>query len=117
MAAMGREDAAASFDPLRPKLMRVAYRMLGSVADAEDVLQDAFIRWMGADRSEVRASISREGESAAFPFLRSFLFMVSGAFFMVAVARLYLSIACQHVAPSHLAFISNRGPRGHRYRK
>ncbi len=48
------EDAAASFDPLRPKLMRVAYRMLGSVADAEDVLQEAFIRWMGADRSEVR---------------------------------------------------------------
>jgi RNA polymerase sigma-70 factor, ECF subfamily len=47
-------DAAASFDPLRPKLMRVAYRMLGSVADAEDVLQEAFIRWMGADRSAVR---------------------------------------------------------------
>ena len=48
------QDAAASFDPLRPKLMRVAYRMLGSVADAEDVVQEAFIRWMGADRSEVR---------------------------------------------------------------
>jgi RNA polymerase sigma-70 factor, ECF subfamily len=53
-AGAGHEDAAASFDPLRPKLMRVAYRMLGSVADAEDVLQEAFIRWMGADRSEVR---------------------------------------------------------------
>jgi RNA polymerase sigma-70 factor, ECF subfamily len=53
-AAAGHEDAAASFDPLRPKLMRVAYRMLGSVADAEDVLQEAFIRWMGADRREVR---------------------------------------------------------------
>ncbi len=49
-----REDAAAGFDPLRPKLMRVAYRMLGSVADAEDVLQEAFIRWMGADRGAVR---------------------------------------------------------------
>jgi RNA polymerase sigma-70 factor (ECF subfamily) len=48
------EDAAASFDPLRPKLMRVAYRMLGSVADAEDVLQEAFIRWMKADRGAVR---------------------------------------------------------------
>ena len=54
MADVGHEDAAASFDPLRPKLMRVAYRMLGSVADAEDVIQEAFIRWMGADRSEVR---------------------------------------------------------------
>jgi len=49
-----REDAAGSFDPLRPKLMRVAYRMLGSVADAEDVLQEAFIRWMKADRGDVR---------------------------------------------------------------
>jgi RNA polymerase sigma-70 factor (ECF subfamily) len=48
------QDAAASFDPLRPKLMRVAYRMLGSVADAEDILQEAFIRWMRADRGEVR---------------------------------------------------------------
>lgn len=54
MAATGQEDAAASFDPLRPKLMRVAYRMLGSVADAEDMMQEAFIRWMKADRSEVR---------------------------------------------------------------
>ncbi len=49
-----RGDAAASFDPLRPRLIRVAYRMLGSVADAEDVVQEAFIRWMGTDRAEVR---------------------------------------------------------------
>jgi RNA polymerase sigma factor (sigma-70 family) len=47
-------DAAVSFDPLRPLLTRVAYRMLGSVADAEDVVQDAFIRWLGTDRAEVR---------------------------------------------------------------
>ena len=47
-------DAAASFDPLRPLLTRVAYRMLGSVADAEDVVQDAFIRWLGTDRGAVR---------------------------------------------------------------
>ena len=53
------EDAAVSFDPLRPLLTRVAYRMLGSVADAEDVVQDAFIRWLGTDRGAVR-------ESAAF---------------------------------------------------
>jgi RNA polymerase sigma-70 factor (ECF subfamily) len=46
-------DAAESFDPLRPKLARVAYRMLGSVADAEDVVQEAFIRWLGADRTAV----------------------------------------------------------------
>lgn len=42
------------FEPLRPMLVRVAYRMLGSVADAEDVVQDAFLRWMGTDRNEVR---------------------------------------------------------------
>lgn len=54
MAGSATEDAAAGFDPLRPKLMRVAYRMLGSVADAEDMVQEAFIRWMGADRSAVR---------------------------------------------------------------
>ena len=46
--------AAAAFAPLRPRLVRVAYRMLGSVADAEDVVQEAFIRWMGADRAAVR---------------------------------------------------------------
>ncbi|MEP9357385.1 sigma-70 family RNA polymerase sigma factor [Sphingomonas sp. KR3-1] len=47
-------DAAASFDPLRPRLARIAYRMLGSVADAEDVVQDAFLRWLDADRGQVR---------------------------------------------------------------
>jgi len=47
-------DAAVSFDPLRPKLQRVAYRMLGSVADAEDVVQETFIRWMSTERGEIR---------------------------------------------------------------
>ena len=57
MSGLGHEqhsDAAESFDPLRPKLMRIAYRMLGSVADAEDIVQEAFIRWMKTDRAEVR---------------------------------------------------------------
>jgi RNA polymerase sigma-70 factor, ECF subfamily len=48
------QEAARVFDPLRPKLIRVAYRMLGSLADSEDVVQDAFIRWLGTDRSAVR---------------------------------------------------------------
>jgi RNA polymerase sigma-70 factor (ECF subfamily) len=47
-------EAAAEFDALRPKLVRVAYRMLGSVADAEDVVQDAWLRWQAADRATVR---------------------------------------------------------------
>ena len=46
--------AGAAFDPLRPRLIRIAYRMLGSVADAEDVVQEAFIRWMQVDREAVR---------------------------------------------------------------
>jgi RNA polymerase sigma-70 factor (ECF subfamily) len=46
-------DAGASFDPLRPRLIRIAYRMLGSVADAEDAVQDAFLRWLGVDRAAV----------------------------------------------------------------
>ncbi|MCG5480365.1 sigma-70 family RNA polymerase sigma factor [Sinorhizobium alkalisoli] len=54
MSGVANGDAAASFDLLRPKLIRVAYRMLGSVADAEDMVQEAFIRWMGADRTAVR---------------------------------------------------------------
>ena len=47
-------DAAASFNPMRPALMRIAYRMLGSVADAEDVVQEAFLRWLEVDREAVR---------------------------------------------------------------
>ena len=48
------DDAAGSFAPQRAMLMRVAYRMLGSVADAEDVVQEAFIRWHATDRSAVK---------------------------------------------------------------
>src|SRR5215475_11536977 len=54
MEQTSHTDAAAEFDPLRPRLIRVAYRMLGSLADSEDVVQDAFIRWLGTDRSAVR---------------------------------------------------------------
>jgi RNA polymerase sigma-70 factor, ECF subfamily len=54
MAPASSQDAAAAFDPLRPSLIRVAYRMLGSVADAEDVVQDAFLRWLDVDRDAVR---------------------------------------------------------------
>jgi RNA polymerase sigma-70 factor (ECF subfamily) len=48
-----RADAAESFEPHRPRLIRVAYRMLGSVADAEDVVQDAFLRWLDTNRTAV----------------------------------------------------------------
>ncbi|MGY1641605.1 RNA polymerase sigma factor SigJ [Geodermatophilus sp. SYSU D00703] len=43
----------AAFDRHRRLLFSVAYQMLGSVADAEDVVQDAWLRWSAADRSDV----------------------------------------------------------------
>jgi RNA polymerase sigma-70 factor, ECF subfamily len=54
MATASSQRAAAVFDPLRSTLIRAAYRMLGSVADAEDVVQDAFLRWLDVDRDAVR---------------------------------------------------------------
>jgi RNA polymerase sigma-70 factor (ECF subfamily) len=43
----------AAFDRHRRLLFSVAYQMLGSVADAEDVVQDTWLRWSAADRGEV----------------------------------------------------------------
>ena len=47
------EPAASLFAAHRPDLLRVAYRMLGSMSDAEDVVQDAYLRWAREDRAEV----------------------------------------------------------------
>jgi RNA polymerase sigma-70 factor (ECF subfamily) len=55
-------DAAASFEPHRQFLVGLAYRMLGSVAEAEDVVQDAFLRWNATERAgiaEPRAFLAR----------------------------------------------------------
>ena len=38
-------DTAALYDSLRPLLFSIAYRMLGTVSEAEDVLQEAFLRF------------------------------------------------------------------------
>ena len=43
------------FNTDRPLLFSIAYRMLGSASDAEDVLQDAWLRYSGADRSAIRS--------------------------------------------------------------
>ncbi|WP_267550910.1 sigma-70 family RNA polymerase sigma factor [Rhizobium rhizogenes] len=42
------------FSELRPRLVRLAYRMLGSVADAEDIVQEAWMRWLAMDRVSIR---------------------------------------------------------------
>lgn len=44
------------FHQHRSRLMGIAYRMLGSRADAEDVLQEAYIRWLTADAAELRSA-------------------------------------------------------------
>jgi RNA polymerase sigma-70 factor, ECF subfamily len=45
---------AASFEAVRPRLFGIAYRTLESAADADDVVQDAWIRWQRTDREQVR---------------------------------------------------------------
>ncbi|WP_176648754.1 RNA polymerase sigma-70 factor [Duganella sp. SG902] len=43
------------FTALRPRLFSIAYRMLGTRADAEDVVQDAWLRWHGSARDAVQS--------------------------------------------------------------
>lgn len=50
----GIEAAVGAFNESRPRLFGIAYRMLGSVAEAEDIVQEAWLRWQGADRTAVR---------------------------------------------------------------
>jgi RNA polymerase sigma-70 factor (ECF subfamily) len=47
------DDRLQAFDRHRRLLFTVAYQMLGSVADAEDVVQDAWLRWSAAERDDV----------------------------------------------------------------
>ncbi len=49
----GSMDKTDVFDRYRPLLFSIAYRMLGSVMDAEDVVQEAYPRWRGVSRDEV----------------------------------------------------------------
>jgi RNA polymerase sigma-70 factor (ECF subfamily) len=44
------DDATLTFDRHRPRLQGIAYRMLGSMAEAEEVVQDAWLRWHEAAR-------------------------------------------------------------------
>ena len=55
MNVAAERDAVQSFETHRRALMGLAYRMLGSRAEAEDVVQDAYLRWHAADRDSVEA--------------------------------------------------------------
>ena len=47
------DDATLAFDSHRRRLQGIAYRMLGSVAEAEEVVQDAWLRWHEADKASL----------------------------------------------------------------
>ena len=51
---MKTEEMTNIFEAHRSRLMRIAYRMLGSLDEAEDIVQDAWIRWQRVDLKEVR---------------------------------------------------------------
>lgn len=48
------DAALETFQAARGRLFGIAYRMLGSATEAEDLLQDAWVRWQGTDRDAVR---------------------------------------------------------------
>jgi RNA polymerase sigma-70 factor (ECF subfamily) len=71
---LSASDAAASFEPHRRFLVGLAYRMLGSVAEAEDVVQDAFLRWNAVDRAgvvEPRAFLARTASRLCLDRMKS----------------------------------------------
>src|SRR5262245_4468237 len=49
------EQAITLCTRARPRLFRIAYRIMGNEADAEDVVQDVWMRWQRCDRSAVQA--------------------------------------------------------------
>ena len=73
MNAPGSDEIAA-FEELRPRLFGIAYRMTGSVADAEDVCQEAWLRWRVVDPEAVttpEAYLVRTVTNLAIDRLRS----------------------------------------------
>jgi RNA polymerase sigma factor (sigma-70 family) len=53
---MSTDDDARTFEEVRPRLMGLAYRILGSTADAADAVQDTYIAWQRADKQQIRSA-------------------------------------------------------------
>jgi RNA polymerase sigma-70 factor (ECF subfamily) len=51
----GRDATGSVFEQQRRYLFSLAYRLLGSVSDAEDVVQDAFLRWNQDPTPDIRS--------------------------------------------------------------
>jgi len=47
------DDGLSTFVPVRARLFGIAYRMLGSAAEADDIVQDVWLRWQSTDRSKI----------------------------------------------------------------
>ena len=52
------DNGLSAFLRVRPRLFGIAYRMLGSAAEAEDIVQDVWVRWQTSDRSAIRDAAS-----------------------------------------------------------
>jgi RNA polymerase sigma-70 factor (ECF subfamily) len=99
-AAVSAADVA-SFHTLRPRLFGIACRVLGRTTDADDVVQDAWIRWQGTDRSKVRDA------TGFLVTATTRLAMTAG---QSAHARRETSIGLQRVEPVGTAADPSLGP-------
>src|SRR5260370_39325611 len=54
MEETAQDDGLGAFFGVRPRLFGIAYRMLGSGAEAEDLVQDVWMRWQSTDRKAVQ---------------------------------------------------------------
>ncbi|WBB74939.1 RNA polymerase sigma factor SigJ [Micromonospora sp. WMMD1128] len=74
VTAIGAAEAAGALTAHRPMLLGLAYRLLGSLHDAEDVLQETYLRWLDVDRetvAEPRRYLSRVVTRLALDRLRA----------------------------------------------
>lgn len=53
METVAHDDGLSAFVDVRPRLFGIAYRMLGRAAEAEDIVQDVWLRWQSANRSMI----------------------------------------------------------------